>query len=247
MKRNKKGFTLAEVLITLSILGVVAAISIPNVIHQYQKRLTITKLQKAYANIQAMANNIMINSSCIGQDLNCTGLYNVVDSDSYISKNFTKRFLELANVKGKQVQTKGYTYAIHINCSQYSDNCSYNNRFRDHFTTQDGLLYSVRLVKKNREAEKAIIVFVGTEKRKKPDDVKDETTYKLGKNMFLFTIYDNFIVEPVGFWGTDNIVVPASKWPDYIITKCNPNGSGTGQGTSCAARIIQDGWKINYW
>ena len=36
-------------LITLSILGIVAAIAIPNIIQNYQKRLTITKLKKAYA------------------------------------------------------------------------------------------------------------------------------------------------------------------------------------------------------
>jgi prepilin-type N-terminal cleavage/methylation domain-containing protein len=33
----KKGFTLAEVLITLAIIGVVAALTIPNVVKNYQK------------------------------------------------------------------------------------------------------------------------------------------------------------------------------------------------------------------
>ena len=43
----KVGFTLAEVLITLGIIGVVAAITIPNLITSYQKHVTVTKLQKA--------------------------------------------------------------------------------------------------------------------------------------------------------------------------------------------------------
>ena len=38
MKRFKKGFTLAEVLITLAIIGVVAAIAIPSVISNSQQQ-----------------------------------------------------------------------------------------------------------------------------------------------------------------------------------------------------------------
>ena len=44
MKRS--GFTLAEVLITLGIIGVVAALTIPNLIAGYEKQVTISKLQK---------------------------------------------------------------------------------------------------------------------------------------------------------------------------------------------------------
>ena len=43
----KFGFTLAEVLITLGIIGIVAAITIPNLITNYQKHVTVTKLQRA--------------------------------------------------------------------------------------------------------------------------------------------------------------------------------------------------------
>ena len=48
---EKKGraFTLAEVLITLSILGVVAAIMIPNLIQGYQQKLFATRLRQAYS------------------------------------------------------------------------------------------------------------------------------------------------------------------------------------------------------
>ena len=43
----KKGFTLAEVLITLGIIGVVAAMTIPNLITHNQKEETVTKLRRA--------------------------------------------------------------------------------------------------------------------------------------------------------------------------------------------------------
>ena len=45
------GFTLAEVLITLGIIGVVAAMTLPSVILNYQKNVTVTQLKKAYTTI----------------------------------------------------------------------------------------------------------------------------------------------------------------------------------------------------
>lgn len=50
MNFNKKifGFTLAEILITLGIIGVVAAMTIPTLMNNYAKNATVTKLQKAY-------------------------------------------------------------------------------------------------------------------------------------------------------------------------------------------------------
>ena len=45
----KKGFTLSETLVTLSILGVVAALTIPNLVHKFQDRMQITGLKKATA------------------------------------------------------------------------------------------------------------------------------------------------------------------------------------------------------
>lgn len=41
-------FTLAEVLITLGIIGVVAALTMPSLIANYQKKVYVDKLQKAY-------------------------------------------------------------------------------------------------------------------------------------------------------------------------------------------------------
>lgn len=50
--RNKKAFTLAEVLITLGIIGVVAALTIPTLIGNYKKIQTVTQLKKVYSAIQ---------------------------------------------------------------------------------------------------------------------------------------------------------------------------------------------------
>ena len=50
-KYRRVAFTLAEVLITLGIIGVVAAITLPTVIEKYQKQVVINKLKKNYTTI----------------------------------------------------------------------------------------------------------------------------------------------------------------------------------------------------
>ncbi len=48
IKIKTNGFTLAEVLITLAIIGIVAALTIPTVIRNYQERQVVTSVKKAY-------------------------------------------------------------------------------------------------------------------------------------------------------------------------------------------------------
>ncbi len=48
---EKSGFTLAEVLVTLAIIGVVAALTIPSLIQSMQKQQYITGLKKAYSDL----------------------------------------------------------------------------------------------------------------------------------------------------------------------------------------------------
>ncbi len=45
---GKYGFTLAEVLITLGIIGVVAAMTLPNLIANYRSKVAVTQLKKMY-------------------------------------------------------------------------------------------------------------------------------------------------------------------------------------------------------
>jgi len=45
----KKGFTLSEVLITLGVIGIVAAMTLPVLIGRWQEKITVTKLEHAYS------------------------------------------------------------------------------------------------------------------------------------------------------------------------------------------------------
>ena len=62
-----RAFTLAEVLITLGIIGVVAAMTIPTLINDYEKKETVTALQKMYSTInQAVKISEIENGSMTG-------------------------------------------------------------------------------------------------------------------------------------------------------------------------------------
>lgn len=46
---NRKAFTLSEVLITIGLLGIVMAMTLPQLIKNYQKKVTVERLKKAYS------------------------------------------------------------------------------------------------------------------------------------------------------------------------------------------------------
>src|SRR5574344_1193156 len=52
MKNSKCAFTLAEVLITLGIIGIVAALTLPSLIENHNKKVWVTALQKFYSTQQ---------------------------------------------------------------------------------------------------------------------------------------------------------------------------------------------------
>ena len=242
---KNKAFTLAEVLITLAIVGVVAAITLPVVIQNYQKRLTVTRLQKAYANIKTAAGNLMINTGCVGSDLSCTGLFDISDS-----VEFKKRFFELSGFKiikeENTIYRVAYLYCLKSSCNNNTGDVAYN-----YYLTADNIGYNPWIIttfntKSPEQNENAIVITVLTQNK-----VSKYGDLMRGKNVFDFVIYDNFIVEPllIGFGGS---YWPMSSQGKYNWTSsgninyCSRTNSSVSSGHNCAARIIEDGWKINY-
>lgn len=52
----KQAFTLSETLIAIAIIGIVAALTIPNLVMKYQKHVVETRLKKAYTTFAAVIN-----------------------------------------------------------------------------------------------------------------------------------------------------------------------------------------------
>ena len=58
-RANLKGFTLAEVLITLVIIGVIAAMTIPTLINKTNNQEYVSRLKKAYSVLSAATNQLI--------------------------------------------------------------------------------------------------------------------------------------------------------------------------------------------
>lgn len=74
MKNKALGFTLAEVLITLGIIGIVAQMTIPTLVNSYQNKVYAIKLQKFYSTYTGGMTSIMQKYGC--SDLECAGVLN---------------------------------------------------------------------------------------------------------------------------------------------------------------------------
>ena len=88
MKRFERGFTLAEVLITLAIIGVVAAISIPSVISNSQQQEFKTGLRKA---VSVLNSAITMNMAIDGESpYDNANLYGYLMKHMAIISSFTR-------------------------------------------------------------------------------------------------------------------------------------------------------------
>lgn len=95
----RKAFTLAEVLITLGIIGVVAAITMPTLIHNHQKRSLEVATQKFYSMMSQAVRQYMADEGV--DDLRNTPLnrYNYGDENSAEAvasiQNFINKYLKV--------------------------------------------------------------------------------------------------------------------------------------------------------
>ncbi len=75
--KKKNAFTLAEVLITLGIIGVVAAMTLPTLVQKQQEKVTVSRLKKAYS---ALSQAYLMISKDYGEPTNW-GFSSNIDAD----------------------------------------------------------------------------------------------------------------------------------------------------------------------
>ena len=86
---KKVAFTLAEVLITLAIIGVVAALTLPSIITDYQKKVTIKKLKTTY---NILNNAIEMAKTEYGTDVNSWDMPDT-DNKQILSNYFAEHYM----------------------------------------------------------------------------------------------------------------------------------------------------------
>lgn len=125
MKKERKiAFTLAEVLITLGIIGVVAAMTIPSLIQSYKEKATVTAVKQSYSIFAQALKMVTIDNP----DLSA-----LTDSSLSAKENSQIMFKEISKhikkVKSCDVDKKcmGNTYYLNLNNEKVSNWDTYNN------------------------------------------------------------------------------------------------------------------------
>lgn len=99
MKTKRLGFTLSEVLLVLSVIGVVAALTIPTLINSVSKDQYASRLKKTYSTLSQAYNMIIIdNSGSILNDNNFNSqLLNDAATDAKAMNEFATKLNTLKN------------------------------------------------------------------------------------------------------------------------------------------------------
>ena len=132
---RRKGFTLAEVLITLGIIGVVAALTIPTLINNYQKQEYVVGLKKAYAEFNQALAQFANDNGCPG-DLKCTGFFETTSSSDDFANEIGKYF------KGAKMDPFQYSWEISPVYDKLAAGSTYYIR-NPKFITSSGISYSI--------------------------------------------------------------------------------------------------------
>ena len=176
----KVAFTLAEVLITLGIIGVVASLTLPSVIHQYRKKALETQFKTAYSFI----NQAIVMTK---QDLGSNSLFD--DYTVYNSKQGYVYANEFKNAFYKRLKVVGNATLKSTDYSIYSDGNikRYTSGDRFTFTTPDKLLENGMTIRAsvdgNYDGSKYIQFVVDINGNKGPN--------RMGHDLFIFKIKDS--------------------------------------------------------
>lgn len=223
----KKGFTLAEVLITLGIIGVVAAMTIPNLITGYQKTQAVQRLKKAYS---VMQQAIKLSE----EDNGDVGSWDTTLKGKEFFHMYLFNYLKVMN-EYSSTELKKLAPRKNLNGTEYVGKV-YNNANAYHFTLLDGSMITTHL---NSTSEGGLWVGIDVNGLAKPN--------QLGRDTFLYFFSTEYGLRPLGDRGTP------SNWSygTYTRKKVGPKGSHahsctkSKQGYWCAALIMQDGWTMS--
>ena len=110
--KQRAAFTLAEVLITLGVIGVVAALTMPSLIANYQKKVLVNKIKQTYATLNEGIRQIMVNEGCT--DMICAGFMEDVRHPIFNESNRNKiiNAFKLSNVETPTSNNGIYDYNI---------------------------------------------------------------------------------------------------------------------------------------
>jgi len=227
---KKFGFTLAEVMITLGIIGVVAALTVPALVKNYQKTVYVTSLHKVYNEMDSAIKQYMTDQHV--DDLRESDLY----SDSNALKEFVNNYLKVTKDCGE----------------------SYVGCFSSTYTTMNGEEYQPILGKCNNivilaggAALCSDVVIMEATKNENDEDVTSSNHIGTDGDVIAFEVDINGI-QPPNIYGRDVFSFQVSQDGEIYDKFFKSYGNtmkteiSVGPDTGAFGQIINDGWKMNY-
>ena len=215
---KKFGFTLAEVLVTLGIIGVVAAMTMPTLMSNHQRKVYVTQLQKVYTELSQAAKRAISDNNAISLD---ETKYNRNNANG--AKNFLHDYFNVVQ-----------------DCGTDLTPC-----FGDSYTTLEGadMTLQTPVVAVSLASGASISVFYNSLFYRSIDehgylqlqvDINGaEGPNILGRDLFYMELYsDGKVAE--SYTGRDY---------DYSMEACE---GGYTYGHGCLTVIMEDGWTMDY-
>ena len=237
---KKAAFTLAEILITLGIIGVVAAMTLPTLISNVQKKIYVVKLKVAYATIQEGFKRMMADEQTT--ELEGTELYSSMNdydkSVALLSKYFKNTGFERVEING--------------NCDkQIKSGVAFNSLNPDDVVGCDNVGDGIKIVFPN-----GITMFL-TGSDVYVDINGLSGPHIMGRDWFHFALLPNGQLVPyygfahmryqyLDYYGHPNLDLDIVR--RSIMSECSTSGpEDEFNGNSCASRIIDlDNWQMKY-
>ena len=238
-KKSKFAFTLAEVLITIGVIGVVAAITIPTLMTNYQKKQTVAKLKVVYSQLnQAVKKSVAENGDAASWDYSGTS--------KAVFDQYLKKYFVITTVQDNVVlKNKGICYKQ--TSGEYFTGTVYYTGNISIYTLPSGtdlLLY---------DAHEGVIVSSRLSLAVDLNGVSNPPN-QFGKDYFSFHI-DSHEMYMEGAYNHGTVIEFQSEPNsdrDVLLGKKSPKVgnsnnyacSKTGRGAWCGRLIQVDGWEI---
>ena len=229
----KAAFTLPEILITIGIIGIVAAMTVPNLVYKYKKSCDLNRLKKVYAELaqafRLASQNVDLYSAGNGWT-NTSEVINTIKpyinwSAEFVNNEYSaaKAMCYSPNRKRNLMSKKASSYA-------WYSGCGISNPIGD-------ATASIEL------STGACIGFVPYSRRTLIVDTNGayEGPNRMGRDVFVYVIEKDGSFVPEGLNQKYNTIVNNSSHG------CRKDIVSCGSGYYCAARIWRDGWQINYY
>jgi len=261
---KRAAFTLAEVLITLGIIGVVAAITIPNLVANYQKRAWTAQLQKNYAMLNQGFRRMLAddNTSALSQ----TEVFQSIGGNEYGSNSKYKRCLYSNDIESS-------------NCKDFYSNLrKYLKILRTYeiSDTDNYIVYTLKDTIDSRYSGSVIQLINGTiifqfkfysqEPQGTTDTIMQgqlaqfnidingfQKPNKFGRDVFAFWLGDNGVLYPNGSLAYSEMqfkrglvsTIDGRSWKNPIDKAYGCRVDKKAHGSGCTARVLEEG-KMNY-